>query len=172
MHFYPANCGIVTSYNLPLGMWISPGTNQTHPGISICVASELQPFLTINIGNIDWVSNFPCKQPTHSLWVRCYLHPSRVTFNPKPTVMKHLYCQKRVCLPSLSPATLLHPFPYNQHCPDPVSSQLRPSCSAGWALLAELPEPAHPWVEHSSACAKEEAGARDLCGQGEEEWGH
>ena len=25
MHFYHAACGIVISYNLPLGMWIAPG---------------------------------------------------------------------------------------------------------------------------------------------------
>lgn len=68
----------------------------------------------------------------YSPWMRCYLHPSRVTFNPKSTVMKHLCCQKRVCSPSLSPATFPHPFLYSQHCSDPVSDQLRPSCS--WLL--------------------------------------
>lgn len=131
-------------------MWIFPGIGQTHPGISICVASDLQPFLIINIGNNDWVSNFPCKQPMYSLWTRCYLHPNRVTFNPKSTMMKHLCCQKRVWLLSLSPATLFHPFPYNQHCSDAVSHQLKPSSSAVCALLAEVPEPAHRGVEHTA----------------------
>lgn len=31
-----------------------------------------------------------------------------------------------------------------------MSSQLRPSCSAVWALLAEVPEPAHGGVEHTA----------------------
>lgn len=61
MHFHRADWGIVTSHNLPLRMWVSPGTGQTHPGISTCAARELQAFLTINIGNEDWVSNFPCR---------------------------------------------------------------------------------------------------------------
>lgn len=129
MHFYHTNWGIVTSYSLPLGMWISPGIGQIHPGISVCVASELQPFLTINIGNIDWVSNFPCKQPTYSLWVRCSLHSSRVTFNPKSTMMKHLSCQKRVCLASLSPTTLSTPFPTTS------TALALWAGSSGWAAL-------------------------------------
>lgn len=98
MHFYHTNCGIVTSYSLPLGVWLSPG--------------ELQHFLTINTGNNNWVSNFPCKQPMYCLWMRCYLHPSRVTFNPKSTMMKHLSCQKKRCAYLHSPQQHLStPFP-------------------------------------------------------------
>lgn len=77
MRFYHTNCGFVTSYNLPLGMWVSPGIGQTHPDIS----------------------DIPCRQPMLSLWMRCYLHPSRVTFNPKCTMMKHLSCQKGCVYP-------------------------------------------------------------------------
>jgi len=77
----------------PLGM------GQTQPGITSCVSRELQVCLNTNTENNDQVSPLPCEQPMHSLQARCSLHSSRMTVNPKSTVMKPLCCQEGYVYP-------------------------------------------------------------------------
>lgn len=67
---------------------------------------------------------------------------------------------KRVPLPSLSPATLPHPFPYSQHWYNPVSNQFRPNSSSVCVLPAVC---FAAWTSTSRSRTQSRAGAKAPC---------
>lgn len=119
MHFCHTNCGIVAFSDVGVP-WHRADTSQS----LICVATALQPFLAINTGNNHWVSNAPCSQPMFSLWMRCYLHPSRWHF-----ILNPQWC-------NISPARKGCAYP---HSPQQHFSTSFPAASTALALWAASP---------------------------------